>query len=340
MKKNVLGFLSIAVLTAFTAGAVYGATDKSRPAKPEAVPVALDEATLKKNMHSRIVKTVTDQGLPLTPAFQAFTPDQIVVTKKVPFTVGDRNMYLVSLTFKAPQQLGGARGASSEDQTLVVAVDETGTYQFDNIVEIATNANLLLPAKREVSKAALPADFGDTVFTGKGSEEVVFISDPFCPFCRSAFDYFQTKLAKIQSLKLVHRPLPELHPLAEIASLVMLHAADVLPVPDLFSVVKYAYGPMYDAVPADQREGRIVSAADKQAAEIAVVDGFLKAFPALQKWSKLEDAYFFIKGKYGQKLQSEQSYIQTLGVAGTPVIYANGYQVRGFNRPELEAIFK
>jgi protein-disulfide isomerase len=338
MKKNVLGFLSVVVFTAFTAGAVNGAADKARSTKSEPAPAALDETALKKNMHSRIVKTVTDQGLPLTPAFQAFTPEQIVVTKKVPFTVGDRDMYLVSLTFKAPQQLG--RGAGSEDQTLVVAVDETGTYQFDNIIEIATSANLLLPAKREVSKAILPADFGDTVYSGKGTEEVVFISDPFCPFCRSAFDYFQTKLAKIQSLKLVHRPLPELHPLAEITSLVMLHAADVLQSPDLFNVVKYAYGPLYDAVPADQREGRIVSDADQQAAEIAVVDGFLKAFPALQKWPKLEDAYFFIKGKYGQKLQSEQSYIQTLGVAGTPVIYANGYQVRGFNRPELEAIFK
>jgi protein-disulfide isomerase len=344
MRKMTLGVLAVSAIVAFAAGAASAAADKAKQTgeakagdKPAASHV-LDEDALKKNMHSRIVKTVTEQGLPLTPAFQAFTPEQIVITKKIPFSVGGTTMYLVSLTFKAPQQLG--RGASSEDQTLVVAVDETGSYQFDNIVEIATNANLLLPAKREVTKAALPATFGDTVFSGSGKEDVVFISDPFCPFCRTAFDYFLTKLPKIKTLKLVHRPIPQLHPLAEIASLVMLHAGETLPTAELLNVVKYAYGPMYDAVPADKREGRSGTPAAQTAAETAVVDGFLKAFPTLQKWSSLEDAYYFIKGKYGQKLASEQSYIDTLGVQGTPVIYANGYQIRGFNRPELDAIFK
>jgi protein-disulfide isomerase len=350
MKKRILLIFSVLTVFSFAVGAGDALTGKAHAAKPEKAAGtvateqkavrALDEAALKRNMHSRIVKTVTDQGLPMTPAFQAFTPEQIVVAKKIPFAVGDETMFLVSLTFKAPQQLGGAKGASSEDQTLVVAVDATGTYQFDNIIEIATNANLLLPAKREVTKAALPASFGDTVFAGSGKEDVVFVSDPFCPFCRQAFDYFLTKLPKIKTLKIVHRPIAQLHPLAEIVSLVLLHAGETLPTGELFNVTKYAYGPMYDAVPADKREGRQGAPADQKAAEMSVLDGFLKKFPSLQKWTSLEDAYYFIKGKYGQKLAAEQTYIDTLGIQGTPVIYANGYQIRGFNRPELDTIFK
>jgi hypothetical protein len=77
MKKIVLGFLSVVVFTAFTAGAVNGAADKARSTKSEPSQAALDETALKKNMHSRIVKTMTDQGLPLTSAFRAFTPEQI-----------------------------------------------------------------------------------------------------------------------------------------------------------------------------------------------------------------------------------------------------------------------
>jgi protein-disulfide isomerase len=328
--------------TATAAATAKGGSDKA-PAqeKLKAPTQELDEANLRKNIHARVVKTVQDQGLPLTPAFQAFTPEQITIVKKIPFPVGDRTFYLVSLSFKAPPQIGGnIRNGENQDQVLVVAVDATGSWQYDNIYEIATNANMLLNAKREVSKTAFPADFGDILYTGTGKEDIIFISDPFCPFCRGAFEYLQTKLSKIKNLKLVHRPLPELHPLANITSLVMLYAADTFDSAELMKLVKYAYGPLYDAVPADKRENWRGSAGEQEAAEIDVVSLFLKAFPKLNKWEKVEDAYYFIKGKFARKMQDEQSFIQTLGVAGTPVIYANGYQIRGFNRPELDTIFK
>jgi hypothetical protein len=135
MDKFALRILPVIVIAAMT-GTMSAATAAAGDGTPKPAPAvaALDEATLKKNMHSRIVQTIKDQGLPITPAFQAFTPEQIIVTKKIPFSVGDRDMYLVSMTFKAPPQLGGNREAAGEDQTLVVAVDDTGTYQFDNII--------------------------------------------------------------------------------------------------------------------------------------------------------------------------------------------------------------
>jgi protein-disulfide isomerase len=352
MNRRFSVFWSIFVLGIFLTGTATAASKKEAPAEEAAAmeklrsalsapAQELDAPALKKNMHSRIIKMVQDQGLPLTAAFQAFTPDQITIAKNIPFQVGDRTFYFVSLAFKAPQQIGGnVRGSSNEDQVLVMAVDSTGTYQFENIVEIATSANMLLPAKREVSKIPFPKTFGDLLYEGPGKEDIIFISDPFCPFCRSAWDYLLTKLAKMKSLRLVHRPLPDLHPLAEITSLVMLYAKDVLSGEDFMKLVKYVYGEFYETVPAKQREGWRGSPSEMEEAELNVLRTIFSAFPALNKWGKVEDGYYLIKGKFGRKLQTEQAYLQTLGIGGTPVIYANGYQIRGFNRPELETIFK
>ena len=127
-----------------------------------------------------IIKSIKDQGLPDSGAMKAFTPDSIMIDKAIPFQANSTTYYLVNVKFKAPEEIGGfLQNEATNENSLVMAVDSSGEFQFDSVIKISSNENMMLPAKRILTKTSIPNEVGEILYTGKGSEEIVFVSDVF-----------------------------------------------------------------------------------------------------------------------------------------------------------------
>ena len=307
------------------------------------LPADLDVPNLQKNVHAMVLEALKMQGLPMTPQMAAFTPEKIIVTKKEPFSAGNMNFFIVSLAIKAPTEIGGnvTDPETDMEKVIVLAVDPSGTYHFQDVLEIATNKSMALEAKRIVQRLVLPKDFGDVLFTGTGNEEVVFVSDVFCPFCRDAYEYFLTKKSNIKTFKMVHHPIKELHPAAEIVSHVMEYARDEFSEGDYQALVTFAYTELKEEkIDPAAKFGESTKALE--ALELVMVKKLTAKYPDLLKKHSNDDQafYYFLKGKYTTKLEGIRTVVRALGLQGTPAMYINGYLIRGFNVNELNSIFK
>jgi len=292
----------------------------------------LNTENLKNNVYTMVLNALKQQGLPMTPAMNEFTADKIVIGKAIPFSAGDMHFYLVSLAIKAPAAIGGnvVDPETDMEKTLVLTVDPSGTYHFQDVNEIISNKSMTLEAKRIVQKTTLPNNFGELLFTGPGTEEVIFISDVFCPFCRDAFEYLMTKKEQIKTFKIVHSPIKELHPSAEIVSLLMAYAHDLFSQEEYSKFVNYAYTSLNEdrSIPANEME-------------LTIVKKLREAFPEFAKKNADPEAMlYFLKGKYAPMIEANRTISRSLGIQGTPAMYVNGFLVKGFDLNTLNTIFK
>jgi len=355
-----LGIASCLILASPSSHLAYAATDGKAttsaknqlpPAKSDVekkaptvdvIPEApkLDAENLKKNVYTMVLAALKQQGLPMTPQMNEFTADKIIIGKSIPFHAGGIPFFLVSLAIKAPAALGGnvTDPETDMEKTLVLTVDQTGTYHFPDVNEISTNKSMSLEAKRIIQKAFLPKDFGDILFTGSGTEDVVFISDVFCPFCRDAYDYFMSKKEQIKSFKILHMPIKELHPTADIASFLMEHAREIFSQQEYIDFINYAYTELTEE---GSNAGAGSPKKDLLELELNMVKKLTTKYPALLKnHADINALFFYLKGKYTGKFEANKMLARSFGIQGTPAMFINGFLVKGFDINTLNNIFK
>lgn len=273
----------------------------------------LDETSLKNSVITRVQKVLATSGK--TEAGTALTPEMIQLEIVQPMRIGTIQLYAVKLTLQNPL-------SAEQVDVMSLLVDETGQTQY-TAMDIATGADVGLGKATEVNKLTLPDSISaSTFYVGSGKNRVIFISDPFCPYCRHAYDFIQQYKSKIKDISIVHLPL-EMHPGADMASWIMEYSADRHI--QFNEVVNFAYTEL-------QLPDKSLSQIDSQK---NVLSQFIEKFPDILDGGTSENLFYLLKGKYGDSTITKIKELERLNIKGTPVIIINNQPVHGFNKSEI-----
>lgn len=279
---------------------------------------ALDEENLKSAVASRINMLLAGQP---GGASRTVSSEDVRLDKKQPVSVQGIPLYAVRLLL-TPRAQG--KDTESPPDEMVFLTDPTGTVQFGMVTDIKTGREIAMAQATDLTRISFPSHLAESFLAGQGKREVVFISDPFCPYCRQAYLFLKDQLSAISTLSLAHLPLP-MHPGADAAVWMMKFAHETAPALHE-AVVEFAYTALMPATAASLDESQ------KQ-----VIAQFLKRFPELSGQQEPEAFYFYLKGKYEANTATAVKDLQKLRITGTPVVLIDGQPVHGFNKQEIAA---
>ncbi|MDP3425964.1 MAG: DsbA family protein, partial [Humidesulfovibrio sp.] len=178
-------------------------------------------------------------------------------------------------------------------------------------------------------------DFGHTILKGApGKPVVVYVSDPFCPYCRQAFTYLMGKKDSYSEFRLAHFPLAS-NPGADIASALMVWAAEKAPQKAL-DFVRFGYTEL--AIPkVKDRSPESLNTAWAQVAR-----AYLARFPELKALGKDGAAIVAALGgsEYARRVAEDVAKAGGMDITGTPVIFVDKVRVVGFEEERLGELLK
>jgi len=218
-------------------------------------------------------------------------------------------------------------------QPFLLFVSADGRFYMPDLVELSAGKSVLKAARDRVRSGDLK-DFGHVILKGSGKARVIYVSDPFCPFCRESFAYLMTRTADMAELRIAHYPLSS-HPGADLACAILDWARTNAP-DKLMDYVRFAYTDL--AVPhvADRSQENL----DKAWNAVAVA--FLKRFPELSALGKNGGAIVtrLSESEHVAAVQSDMARAADMDIRGTPVIFVNGARVEGFDEERLNTLLK
>jgi len=223
------------------------------------------------------------------------------------------------------------KGGQSQPFTMFVSAD--GRFYVSEIVDLAAGKSILKAARDKMRTEGLKT-LGHSLLKGTGKPEVVYVSDPFCPYCRTAFLYLMGKTAAFSEFKLAHYPLTS-HPGADIACALMAWAADKAPERSL-DFARFAYADLLAPKVADRSQANLRKAWEEVAA------AFLARFPELKALGDDGAAIVDALGgsPWDQVVREDMAKAAAMDISGTPVIFVGGARVDGFDQPRLGALLK
>ncbi|RLA97435.1 MAG: hypothetical protein DRG83_15870 [Deltaproteobacteria bacterium] len=274
----------------------------------------LNETQLKEQIAERVSRVT---GL------SDFTADHVIVEEKQPIHLGNMELWAVKVKLIAPDP-------KQKPGQLLFVTDPQGKYQFSKVALLSTGKNVLEETLSEMRTISLDSlsKYEGTIYRGKGSHNVVMISDPFCPYCRKTYEYLRKHRDNIKSLSLLHFPLSYHANSKLLCSLLVycdkhnvLNAARYLDLADYLYRIKYR---------RDDRDGT------------KTMEDILGKFPELKKHfsaMKVSDTT-----KINRMILKEAhptiTYItdklKEQAIASTPVLSIDGHRIDGFRIPMIQ----
>jgi len=300
------------------ASAAKPAPAKSAPAKPdpEKKPEGFDAEAFCKNFVAGLANRAN------APALDA--SDVRIETAELASPFAGTEIYVVRGSL-AP------KGGQPQPFTMFVSAD--GRFYVSEIVDLAAGRSILKDARDRLRAEDLKT-LGHSLLTGTGAPVVIYVSDPFCPYCRTAFAYLMGKASAFSEFRLAHFPLTS-HPGADIACALMAWAVDKAPERSL-DFARFAYADL----PAPQVAGK--SPENMRKAWVEVASAFLKRFPELKALGKDGEAIVsaLTDSPWDKAVREDMAKAAALDINGTPVVFVGGVRVDGFDQPRLGALLK
>ncbi|PKN06968.1 MAG: hypothetical protein CVU73_14070 [Deltaproteobacteria bacterium HGW-Deltaproteobacteria-8] len=319
MRRSCLTLLlALALFALASAQTVTLALAEGVAAQPAAAPAAgFDAESFRTNFLA---------GLAGRPNFPAMTADSVQVDQaEKAASFGGMDIYAVK---------GRLVPAAGQAQPFLLFISADGKYHVSDIVELSQGRSILKDARDRMREADLK-DFGHEVLKGQpGKPVVVYVSDPFCPYCRQAFAYLMDKKDSYSELRLAHFPLSS-HPGADIACALMAWAADKAP-QKAFDFVRFGYVDL--ALP--KVKDRTPESLKKAWAQVA--GAYLARFPELKALGKDGAAIVAAlrDSSYARTVAADMARASSMEITGTPVIFVDKARVVGFDQERLDELLK
>jgi hypothetical protein len=279
----------------------------------------LDREALKQGLAARIEGAVKQKQ----PGAQVdIAPSDVKIRPIEPTSVSINDaeipLYAVKAEVASPQSDG-------QPSTVMMVVDESAKLQL-SVKKVSTGESLIQDAKDVVRQKDIDPELGDTVYSGDQGHDLVLVSDPFCGYCEKAVSYFLEHKSGISEWRMVHVPYMKKRG-SDIAAWALMDGLDEVAADEL---LRFAYS---DLEPA----GRNATAKQKRE---KIVGQFMKRFPELkEKWGGVEQGFYYLKGKYKDRLQKQQEAAQgALEVRATPGVFIDGVPVKGWNPERYEEL--
>ena len=242
------------------------------------------------------------------------TRESIVLERSIPFEV---NVSGHSLTMYAVRMMVMSGPEKGQNQPVTLIVDETGTIQLDGVfADLSTGRSIHQQVMDELARLEENPPVGDLLLKGPGQADVLFLSDPFCPYCRHAYDFLLDQQNRISELKIAHFPLNPDSGAVALTFLMMEHKGK-----DSFrDVVDFAY--------------TIDRALLTDNADLSVIRIYNEEFEAYTRTP--EEMFDYLQEKHQGNLLVQMEQMRGIGLSGTPLIFVDGIRVEGFNRDRVE----
>lgn len=271
----------------------------------------LNEEVFLENVEKRFQTIVQDRGG--DPA--GISAENMTIEKKLPFTVNlsglELTLYAVKVSLLDP--------GSGQKQNVTLIVDGSGEVQLDGaFASLKTGESLHQEVLDELERLESDLKVGDILLTGEGDKEVVFLSDPFCPYCRRAYEYLLDQDEDFSRLKIAHFPIsPESGSVALTFLMMEFKGSD-----NFQEVVDFAY-----TLDRAELEGN---------ADHKVMEKFNEKFEFFDKTP--EQIFTDLQQKHQNQLAQDMQEMQNIGLTGTPVIIIDGIKVSGFNQNRIDKL--
>ncbi len=275
---------------------------------PSSLMAGLQEDNLINNVLIRFQGIISERGGDPW----AISRESLVVEQSIPFEVdvsGQRlTMYAVRVVLSGPEP--------GQKQNVTLIVDETGGIQLDGaFADLSTGKSIHQDVLDELERMESDPGVGDLLFTGSGQASVLYLSDPFCPYCRHAYTYLRDQKDRISEFKIAHFPI---NPNSGAVALTLI-MMDFKGEDNYQDVVDFAYN-----VDPTGLTGN---------ADHSVIRLFNNEFQIFTRTS--EDVFDYLQEKHQNNLAREMEKMRAMGLSGTPVIIINGIRVDGFNRDRI-----
>jgi thiol-disulfide isomerase/thioredoxin len=265
-------------------------------------------------------------GLDSRANFPALTADSVQVDQvERAASIGGMDIYAVK---------GRLVPAEGQSQPFLLFISADGQHHVSDIISLSQGKSILKDTRDRIRAEGLK-DFGHTILKGTpGKPVVVYVSDPFCPYCRQAFVYLMGKKDSFSELRLAHYPLPS-HPGADIASALMVWAAEKAPQKALdfvrFGYIDLALPKLKDKSPESLKK-----------AWAQVAGAYLAHFPELKALGKDGAAIVAALGgsEYARRVAEDVAKAGGMDITGTPVIFVDKVRVVGFEEERLGELLK
>jgi hypothetical protein len=267
--------------------------------------VSLAEADKEFNA-SQVVSSVYEMMAPQYGRFGVeIKPENVIIKKYSVFEYNGIEIVGVSL---------GVENISKEvppfSQTLFISKD--GSLEF--------NPRTTIPEFIEAKHLLEPFEFdhltGDLIFKGDGEHDVTLVTDPFCPYCRNAYNHFRNNRQGIRGFRVIEVP-KEMHPGSmQVNSLAQFVIGEgVSPV----NVYDFIYNEMNLKNKIDQDR------------ETLIRDKFEDKFIAVDF-----DKYDKNSPVIAKRLEEHFAPLKNTEIKGTPLLIVDDKLILGLNLVEIE----
>jgi protein-disulfide isomerase len=265
-------------------------------------------------------------GLAGRPNFPSLTTDSVQVDQaEKAASFGGMDIYAVK---------GRLVPAQGQAQPFLLFISADGQHHVSDIVSLSEGRSILKDARDKLRAADLK-DFGHTILKGApGKPVLVYVSDPFCPYCRQAFTYLMGRKDSYSEFRLAHYPLAS-HPGADIACALMAWAADKAP-KKVLDFVRFGYTDL----PVPKAPDR--SAESLHKAWVQVASAYLAHFPELKALGRDGAAIVAALGDspYAKSVGEDMAKAGSMDITGTPVVFVDQVRVVGFDQERLDELLK
>lgn len=325
--RNILLLALIGILAACGAGA---------PEKPSSEPqdhtktvtMPLDEKNLQLNLASHFSKTLAAQekNEPGTDSM-TLTPTDFIIEEKQPVQIGPNTYFAIKVVFKK-------KAKTTLDQLfpLRIVTDPTGTLLFETVIDIREGKEAILSKAPTVSRIIFPDSVTPAIhLTGEGDTDIIFISDPFCGYCRKGYAFIRAHLSEIRNVKIAHNPLsPQTG--SAVATWVMEYALgnNIQPA----DIVKFSYTDLHP-ISAIQDNGIRLTPTD---VSLRILAQYKEHAPELfmATHGELMPFYELLINQYAAKMIAAQSELKRAGFTSSPFFIVNETLIQGMDSNALE----
>lgn len=316
---------AVLVLTLALAALAPAAATAQKPKAPAAPPPSAAPA-LPEGFDVEAFRRNFAAGLVDRPNAPALGPQAVLVDQaEKAATLGNMDIYAVKGRL-APE------GGPAQPFLLFISAD--GQFHVSDLVSLRAGKSVLKETRERMRQADLKG-FGHTILKGKaGKPVVVFVSDPFCYYCRQAFALLMERRQAYSELKLAHFPLSS-HPGADIACALLVWAEAKAP-KKLMDFVRFAYTELAAPEVEEKTPENLTKAWNQVAA------AFLAKFPELKALGKTPEAIVAALGDSPHARAVAEDMARGVGmeITGTPVIFVDQTRVSGFDEERLAELLK
>jgi len=299
----------------------------------EGISAELDEVNLKKGLATYFSRSVNKarQARGVTGEDVTISASAFAVEAKKAIRLGPNTYYAVKVSCNVAEKYGFA-----DSFPMRFVTEPSGTLYMFGMMHLEDGSEAILARAPEVSNLSLPEAISPKLLTtGQGTKAVVFISDPFCGYCRQGYEYLKNNMGLIGELRVVHNPIFA-HMGSDIAAWVMDYAVDENYQP--LAVYTFTYTGLQPFTPREV-DGQIQEPTEEGVATV-ILEQYQTIYPDMFKGMDTKDVYTMLKARYADEIEQDAALLRDSEFTSTPVFVVGGKVIKGFGSDKIDELLR